>query len=247
VANGRAVPKSVKLPPNLFIIGTVNVDETTYMFSPKVLDRANVIEFRMEGGEIGAFLEYPKAVNMDYLAGKGEVYGASFVAAAADKSRMVPEAVRGKFNEEMLLFFHLLQAHHAEFGFRTGYEAGRFIHFYHELGGYAESNVTWFEEAMDAVIVQKLLPKLHGSRTQLEGLLWALGYACGAERGQMSAADFLAVCQEAGSAQNESKHSPDTVEKALKGAVARYPLSFDKILRMYHKLVRDQFVTFAEA
>ena len=36
---------SLKLPKNLFIIGTVNVDETTYMFSPKVLDRANTIEF----------------------------------------------------------------------------------------------------------------------------------------------------------------------------------------------------------
>ena len=33
------------LPKNLFVIGTVNVDETTYMFSPKVLDRANTIEF----------------------------------------------------------------------------------------------------------------------------------------------------------------------------------------------------------
>lgn len=32
------------LPYNLHIIGTVNVDETTYMFSPKVLDRAFVIE-----------------------------------------------------------------------------------------------------------------------------------------------------------------------------------------------------------
>ena len=30
---------------NLLVIGTVNVDETTYMFSPKVLDRANTIEF----------------------------------------------------------------------------------------------------------------------------------------------------------------------------------------------------------
>ena len=41
------VEPTLRLPPNLFIIGTVNVDETTYMFSPKVLDRANVIEFRM--------------------------------------------------------------------------------------------------------------------------------------------------------------------------------------------------------
>lgn len=33
------------IPPNVFFAGTVNVDETTYMFSPKVLDRAFVVEF----------------------------------------------------------------------------------------------------------------------------------------------------------------------------------------------------------
>ncbi len=41
------IDPALRLPSNLFIIGTVNVDETTYMFSPKVLDRANVIEFRV--------------------------------------------------------------------------------------------------------------------------------------------------------------------------------------------------------
>ena len=40
------IPKEIKLPPNLYIIGSVNIDETTYMFSPKVLDRAFTIEFR---------------------------------------------------------------------------------------------------------------------------------------------------------------------------------------------------------
>lgn len=39
------IPGKLKIPPNVYITGTVNVDETTYMFSPKVLDRANVIEF----------------------------------------------------------------------------------------------------------------------------------------------------------------------------------------------------------
>ncbi len=33
------VPPRLSVPRNLFIVGTVNVDETTYMFSPKVLDR----------------------------------------------------------------------------------------------------------------------------------------------------------------------------------------------------------------
>lgn len=35
----------VRIPENLYIIGTVNMDETTFPFSRKVLDRANTIEF----------------------------------------------------------------------------------------------------------------------------------------------------------------------------------------------------------
>lgn len=41
----ETVPPSLELPTNLVVTGTVNVDETTYGFSPKVLDRAMVIEF----------------------------------------------------------------------------------------------------------------------------------------------------------------------------------------------------------
>ena len=35
----------LKIPSNLYIVGTVNMDETTHPFSKKVLDRANTIEF----------------------------------------------------------------------------------------------------------------------------------------------------------------------------------------------------------
>jgi hypothetical protein len=58
---------------------------------------------------------------------------------------------------------------------------------------------------------------------------------------------LLAQCREAGRAQEETKFGPEKVEGALAGQAARYPLSFDKVLRMWRKLVRDQFVTFAEA
>jgi hypothetical protein len=40
-----AAPHALGWPPNLKILGTVNVDETTFAFSPKVLDRAFVLEF----------------------------------------------------------------------------------------------------------------------------------------------------------------------------------------------------------
>ena len=52
--------KEIKLPTNLYIIGTVNMDETTYPFSKKVLDRANTIEFnRVELSNL-AFLKEQK-------------------------------------------------------------------------------------------------------------------------------------------------------------------------------------------
>lgn len=39
------IPPRVVYPPNLTIVGTINVDETTHAFAPKVLDRAFVLEF----------------------------------------------------------------------------------------------------------------------------------------------------------------------------------------------------------
>lgn len=42
----------LSLPENLFIIGTVNMDDTTHQFSRKVIDRAFTIE--MNGGELAA-------------------------------------------------------------------------------------------------------------------------------------------------------------------------------------------------
>ena len=38
------VPAQLKIHHNVFFTGTVNIDETTYMFSPKVLDRAFTLE-----------------------------------------------------------------------------------------------------------------------------------------------------------------------------------------------------------
>lgn len=39
------MPSSLKMPSNVFIIGTVNIDETTHYLSPKILDRAHVMRF----------------------------------------------------------------------------------------------------------------------------------------------------------------------------------------------------------
>jgi 5-methylcytosine-specific restriction enzyme B len=52
-------PRAVRFPTNLFVIGTVNVDETTYLFSPKVLDRANTFEFRVSTDDLSPVAQKP--------------------------------------------------------------------------------------------------------------------------------------------------------------------------------------------
>jgi len=226
-AGDRDIPCRLKLPGNLFVIGTVNVDETTYMFSPKVLDRANVIEFRMAKDEMHSFLQSPCKPDLDGLQGKGAHFAKSFVQATVSEVE-VPVAVRSLYAEEMKHLFALLGDHHAEFGYRTAHEAARFIHFYKELGGYADDDASWFPDAMDCMIAQKLLPKLHGSRTKLGPLLKDL---------------WCATIDAPGTRSYDAIKDP----KAEQLKDAHYPISADKVYRMWKLLGENGFASFAEA
>lgn len=178
------VPPRLALPKNLFIIGTVNVDETTYMFSPKVLDRANVIEFRTTKGQIESFLGDPQPIRMEALARKGSEYGAAFVAAASSDALALPNLpttihpdgaqCAADLKARMVEAFTALEPIGAEFGFRTAFEISRFVVFHATLTGPG-----WqFKDALDAQVLQKLLPKLHGSERRLGPVLKALETFC---------------------------------------------------------------------
>ncbi|MBA4709695.1 McrB family protein [Aquitalea aquatica] len=54
-STGTSIPSELRLPPNLYIIGTINIDETTSPVSDKVLDRAMVID--MSAVDLGGFLD----------------------------------------------------------------------------------------------------------------------------------------------------------------------------------------------
>lgn len=53
-------PDVVELPPNLFFIGTVNVDETTQGFADKIYDRAQVIEVTHLREELACRISRPE-------------------------------------------------------------------------------------------------------------------------------------------------------------------------------------------
>jgi energy-coupling factor transporter ATP-binding protein EcfA2 len=239
-ATKRVPPRLKQLPENLFIIGTVNVDETTYMFSPKVLDRANVIEFRMDAGELEGFLENPAKPDLSKLDGKGASFGKAFVDAASNPVT-VPADVKAAYDAEMLLLFKTLQGHGAEFGYRTAYEAARFIYFYKLLGNHPEEDTSWFPGAFDCVVFQKLLPKLHGSRAKLGPVLKKLWFLC-AHDAAGRGADALKAAEEA--ARSTDKKAEPSVPIP---AGAPYPLSAEKIARMWRLLIENGFASFAEA
>lgn len=233
------VPPQVRLPENLFIIGTVNVDETTYMFSPKVLDRANVIEFRLVKNELESFLGNPQRPDLSKLDGKGELFQQLFVD-AANSEATTPENVRKRFEYEMLLFFEVMQPYGAEFGYRVVHESARFLYFYQLLGGH-ENEQEWFAGAFDCVVVQKLLPKLHGSRARLGPLLKALWFLCSTSP-EARGTDALTAALDASRSTEKGKEPSTAVPPG-----APYPISAEKLGRMWRLLRDNGFTSFAEA
>jgi 5-methylcytosine-specific restriction enzyme B len=217
------VPAEIELPNNLFIIGTVNIDETTYMFSPKVLDRANVIEFRVTTDEMKNYLNKTTVLDLNKLIAGGADMSVSFITIAKDKTLQANDS--DLLQTELLSFFKELKRTGAEFGYRSASEIYRFTAVVNRI------EPGWsLTEIIDAAVMQKLLPKVHGSRRKLEPVLKTLGSLC-LQSGQ-DFDDFV-------TSKNEITFNDSDKIK--------YPLSLEKILRMYQGLIDNGFTSYAEA
>ncbi|WP_096288836.1 McrB family protein [Mycobacterium ahvazicum] len=153
------------LPRNLFVVGTVNVDETTYMFSPKVLDRASTFEFRVTSNELDAELHRPIAAP----AGEDQRLRAfTSLAESDDWQQEHPHPARGEIVSTLREAHVILAGANQEFGHRTLYEILRFCAFFAATG---DIDV---DTALDLAMMQKVLPKVHGSRRRVEPVLTKL-------------------------------------------------------------------------
>lgn len=208
------VPAKIALPKNLFIVGTINVDETTYMFSPKVLDRANVIEFKISNEEMETFLTQDMNVDITTSDGMCANMGQDFVEKSTDKHTEHSELAQ----KTLISFFKVLKKVNAEFGYRSATEIYRFI-----ANAKTCTDGMTEDEILDAAIVQKLLPKLHGSRKKLEPALKAL----------------WGLCMQDG-------HTTEAIMRE-NVSYAKFPEAADKIQRMMQTALENGFTSFAEA
>lgn len=215
-------PAKLPMPRNLIIIGTVNVDETTYMFSPKVLDRANTLEFRVATDALPAD---PREVSRPTRAvtGSGEQL-ASLLTLLLDDSwhRDNSRPELKEFAEEIRKVHAELARHGYEFGHRTYYEALRLAAFLLACG------IDQVNAAVDVFLLQKVLPRLHGARRKLEPVLVALGRYSFDRIGRSSADPNFDV-----------KAPPLSPPPLM-------PRTFAKVQRMTRALHANQFASFSD-
>jgi len=150
--------KGLYLTDNVFFIGTVNMDETTYMFSPKVLDRSFVIQYAPPK---------PSNVGLEFSIAENDVLGCSTETLSSFMTDKSEVALSSDYDEYLDEIYSALGKF--KFGPRTTNEVRRYISICAKVSDKFKPHDTYEGKAatLDRVTVQKILPKIHGNRDTL--------------------------------------------------------------------------------
>lgn len=168
---------TLEFPKNMFVVGTVNIDETTYMFSPKVLDRANVVEFKPDKQSVMDLFSASEILGRMKAANDGSSQG--FLKLAEDiknQKSALKETDISRIKELFETVYDELQKCGFEFAYRTVREIRQYISASAALQ--EEFEQAQLIAAIDEQILQKVLPKIHGNKKEIGGLLAALESIC---------------------------------------------------------------------
>lgn len=155
--NSEKYPADIPVGRNVIFTGTVNVDESTYHFSDKILDRANVITLHQ-----GRFRDL-MGLSRKEIGTLPEVTAEQFLSFRVDQGLGLTE-------KELDLLDELNDAFKKSgiscgIGFRIACQMGRY------LENIPQNNTFHREEGLDAQVVQRILTKLRGSSQQLSTLV----------------------------------------------------------------------------
>jgi len=163
-SNGINEYGELYIPENLYIIGTVNMDETTFPFSKKVLDRANTIEFSYVNlmsmvenkKETGAQKLDNSFLKTDYLYLRD-----------CDDTELI---------ESICFDLEELNQILVKANLHVGYRVRDEISFY--LTNNKKADLLSKEAAFDNEIMQKILPRVQGSSAAIKDVLSELFIKC---------------------------------------------------------------------
>ena len=200
--------ETLSLPENLYIVGTVNMDDTTFQFSRKVLDRANTIEFSEVNLE-NLFGENSEEDNLDENI---EVYN-DFLKSTYLKTIDIEDEYRDyaiKINKKIIDINNILKKSQKQFAYRVRDE----ILFY--MIENKKANLLDENEAFDYQIMQKVLPAISGSENSVkETLVNLFNFVC--EKEILNDSDIEEAEQFLNSQDIKYKKSAEKIIYMLKG------------------------------
>ncbi|MBZ9607554.1 AAA family ATPase [Clostridium estertheticum] len=195
---------NLRIPENIYIVGTVNMDDTTFAFSRKVLDRANTIEFSdVDLDALDFSNEECESINVD-----NDFFKTSFL--TIKDALNSDDAFVRQTNSKVKDINEILEQGNKNFGYRVRDE----IVFY--MLENKINDLLSEDEAFDFQIMQKILPIITGSELVIKDILIKLFNYCNTSGKEVTASlDYIEDC-----------------ETELKSGNIKYKKSAKKILMM---------------
>ena len=214
-----AVPNKIEVPTNLYVTGTVNIDETTYMFSPKVLDRANVIEFNEVSLENYSTQPSSKSLEERFKLKSFPSFGNLDIATMGAFNN-----APSQFQKIVKELLEILTKYNLHFGYRVINEMALYMRNVTEYVGDGDEIIS---DGIDHQISQKILPKFSGAYGKLdEPLRELIGYLC------IESIPYHLI--------DLDKLNSVSIQEQ------KYPLSIKKLVRMYQGIIKNGFTSFLE-
>lgn len=209
----------IKLPENLYIIGTVNMDETTFPFSRKVLDRANTIEFSYVDlmPDMSAQINTATKMNLNNKFLKTDYLLLNNCSEDIETVNL--------YCAELQKINRILQQANAHVGYRVRDE----IIFY--VLNNKKYNLLDENKAFDNEIMQKILPRIHGSSISVKRMLCDLFKYC--------AGDYDGYSEQSDNLSEKMKRVLRQNDQSI-----RYRHSAEKIELMTRRIEEDGFTSY---
>ncbi|WP_214658757.1 MrcB family domain-containing protein [Candidatus Formimonas warabiya] len=204
------------LPDNVYIVGTVNMDETTFPFSKKVLDRANTIEFSqidlqlMPSQTVAPVLG--RTLHNSFM--KGQFLTLS--------DCMTSDEIISQTIGELMRINRALNIAGLQVGYRIRDEVC-FYTIYNEM-----FELLPFAHAMDFLLLQKILPRIQGSSSAIKRTLIDLFKICiGNDSATLNPEDISVY---------------ENMQQSLPNAIYRF--SAEKLVFMMRRYEEDGFTSY---
>ena len=213
--------KGLTLPPNLMVMGTVNMDETTFSFSRKVLDRAMSVE--MNEVNYDDFIE-GKTELMPLLTSQNEL----LVNRPQKASEVQDKIDSGKVIAYLKAVNALLDGTPFKLGYRAANEAMLYVSACQDVA----KDGFRIEKALDEFTLMKILSRIEGDDNRL---------TIDEKDARLESAGITGAITDEG---EQSINLLNCLRAIVRQHIGQNTETEKKINRMYNTLMREHFVSY---